>query len=266
MGISKEQRQKQIAERLGELKISNEGCLMLIVQYNNVHDIMVEFQDEYKAKIHTNYNAFLNGQVKNPYHPSIYGVGMIGLKYIVSINCKHTKEYIVWNNMLKRCFDEKYKLKHSTYKGVTCCKEWLLFENFYEWLHSQKNFEKWLNEGKWDLDKDILNKGNKFYSPENCCLIPNNINKLFTKSNIVRGDLPIGVSKIGNKFQAACLNQFTNKKEYLGIYNTPEEAFYAYKQYKENLIKEIAKVEYGKGNITIDCYEAMIDYIVEIND
>lgn len=239
---------------------------MMIIKYNNVHDIIVEFQDEYKTKIHTNYNAFLKGQVKNPYYSSIYGIGMVGVKYPTSINCKHTKEYMAWNNMLKRCFDEKYKEKHMTYKEVTCCKEWLLFENFYEWLHEQENFDKWLNGYRWDIDKDIFAKGNKVYSPSVCCLIPNNINKLFTKSDIVRGNFPIGVSKVGNKFQAVCLNQLTNKKEYLGIYDTPEEAFYAYKQYKENLIKKIAKIEYDKGNIIKDCYEAMINYVVEIDD
>lgn len=266
MSVSKEQRQKQISERLGELKVSNEGSLMMIIKYNTVHDIVVEFQDEYKAQTHTNYGAFLKGQVKNPYHASIYGVGMIGSKYPVSINRKHTKEYVTWNNMLKRCFDKKYKERQPSYKDVTCCEEWLNYENFYEWLHSQENFEIWLNENKWDLDKDILVKGNKTYSPDACCLIPNNINKLFTKSDVIRGDLPVGVNRIGNKFQATCLNQLINKREYLGLYDTPEDAFNAYKQYKEILIKKIAKIEYKRGHITKRCYDAMINYIVDIND
>lgn len=37
------------------------------------------------------------------------------------------------------------------------------------------------------LDKDILNKGNKVYCPENCIFVPRRINNLFTKSNRVRG-------------------------------------------------------------------------------
>lgn len=266
LSVTKECRKKQIAERLGEFKINNEGCLMTIVEYNNIHNIIVEFQDNHKSKIHTNYEAFLKGQVKNPYHTSVYGVGVIGIKYPVSINRKHTKEYITWNNMLKRCFDKEYKNKHSTYKNATCCNEWLYYENFYEWLHSQENFEKWLNGSKWDLDKDILVKNNKIYSPNLCCLIPNNINKLFTKSNITRGILPIGVNRVRNKFQSSYLNQFTGKKEYLGLYNTPEEAFQVYKEHKEKLIKNIAKIEYNKGNIIKSCYNAMINYVVEIND
>ena len=95
--------------------------------------------------------------------------------------------------MINRCFYEKIKEEHPTYKNVTCSEEWLLFENFYEWLHLQENFDKWYNEDKWCLDKDILVKGNKIYSPKTCCLVPQNVNTLFTKKNANRGKLPIGV-------------------------------------------------------------------------
>lgn len=266
MSKKREEIIQQRKERLGEIKLNKEGCLMKIIEYNNVHDIIVEFQDDYRYTVHTNYNAFLKGNVKNYYFNSIYGIGRIGSKYKISSNRIYTKEYVTWNNMLRRCYDEEYKDKHETYKSVICCAEWLLYENFYEWLHSQENFDKWLNEEGWALDKDILVKGNKIYSPETCYLIPNYINKLFTKSDRKRGDLPIGVSRKNNKFQSSCLNPFTKKQEYLGIYNTSEEAFYVYKKYKEEIIKQLAHFEYSKNNINSACYEAMINYIVEIDD
>ena len=31
----------------------------------------------------------------------------------------------------------------------------------------------------WELDKDILEKGNKTYSPETCCFVPRVINSLY---------------------------------------------------------------------------------------
>ena len=43
-------------------------------------------------------------------------------------------------------------------------------------------------------------------------------------------------------------------------------AFLAYKKAKESYIKQVAKEEYDKGNITKTCYEAMINYEVEITD
>lgn len=52
----------------------------------------------------------------------------------------------------------------------------------------------------------------------------------------------------------------------IGIYTTVEEAFEAYKKYKEKLIKEIADIEYKKGTITKECKNAMYRYTVEIND
>lgn len=254
-------------EKLYEERLNNQGCLMRIVEYIDSSDIVIEFQDKYKARITSQYSHFKRGQVKNPYYNSVFGVGMIGVKYPISINGKHTKEYNTWKGLLERCFDEKYKKKRPTYKNVTCCDEWLLFENFYEWLHSQENFEKWSNSDRWAIDKDILVKGNNIYSSETCCLVPINVNSLFTKHNATRGSLPIGVIENWKKFRSYCTNPFTNKIEHLGTFNTSEDAFYlGYKPYKEDLIKQVAKEEFDKGNITKKCYEAMMNYEVEITD
>lgn len=247
--------------RIGETKCNIHGDLMRIVEYNTNKDIIVEFQDDYKARVHTRYKFFSDGTVRNPYGKNMYGVAIVGNKY-----SSHTKEYEVWNNILVRCFDEKYKEKYPTYQNVTCCEEWLLFENFYEWLHSQPNFEKWLNGKRWDVDKDIIIKGNKVYSPDNCCLVPNNVNKLFSKNDSCRGNLPIGVCIKNGLFYVSCSNPFTRKTEFLGYSNTPEQGFLIYKKKKESHIKQVAEKEYQMGNITKQCYEAMLNYEVEITD
>lgn len=252
-------------ERLGEERLNNYGCLMRITKYNNSSDMFVEFQDEYRAVVHAAYRDFKDGNVKNPYSPNVYG-GKIGIKYPSKLNGKMTKEYNVWIDMLQRCFRKEWKNKNPTYKDVTCCKEWLLYENFYEWLHSQENFDKWSSGEKWALDKDILIKGNKMYSPETCCLVPCIVNGLFTKSNAARGDLPIGVSRFRDRFQAQCKDPFINKTKHLGLYPTSMQAFQVYKEYKEKIIKQVAEIEYKAKNITKQCYESMMNYIVEITD
>lgn len=254
-------------ERLGLEKLNNQGCLMKIIEYNGANDIVVEFQDEYKYKKCTRWEVFQNGEVKNDYFPQLYEVGIVGNKYSSKINNKTIKEYYTWHAMLSRCYNKKVKEKQPTYKDVTCCEEWLLYENFYEWLHSQENFDKWYNLERSALDKDIILKGNKVYSPENCCLVPYNINALFTKRQINRGDSPIGVMyhKRDKIYEVNC-NNGIGEQIYLGRYKTQEEAFYVYKEYKENLIKQLAQEEYDKGNITKKCYEAMMNYIVEITD
>lgn len=254
--------------RLGEERLNNQGCLMKIIEYNNVEDIVVEFQDEYKAKLHTKYGNFKRGIAKNPYYKSVYNIAMIGIKYPTSINGNNTKEYCAWTNIIKRCHDKKFKQAHPTYKDVTCCSDWLCYENFCDWLYKQENFDKWLNGDRWEVDKDILYKKNIVYSPDTCCLVPHNVNSLFVKSNKLRGDLPIGVIRQSGKFAAYCKNYLIDKRyhKFLGIHETIEEAFNAYKQYKENLIKQVAEIEYKIGNITEKCYQAMLNYAVEIDD
>lgn len=256
----------KINNRLGAENINRFGCLMKIVEYNSAQNIVVEFQDKYKGKVHTDYKRFQDGAVKNPYLPNVFGVGMIGTKYKSKENGKNIKEYETWHGVLERSYSNNLKQIRPTYKNITCCDEWLLYENFYEWIHSQENFDKWLNGKRWAIDKDILIKGNKIYSPETCCLVPMKVNALFIKSDSARGELPIGVRKHYKKFRASCRNPFTNKEEILGDFLTVSDAFNMYKQYKENIIQQIAKEEFANGNITEACYIAMTNYKVEITD
>lgn len=253
--------------KLYEEKLNNQGSLMKIIEYNGQSDITVEFQDEYRARVHTNYGNFRRGIVKNPYLPTVFGVGIIGTKYQVSINCVHTKEYTTWKSLLKRCYDHKTKERQPYYKDIKCCEEWLNFEFFCDWLHSQSNFDKWLSGSRWALDKDILSKRNKLYSPDTCCLVPQNVNCLFLRRESQRGKYPIGVRyKNNDGFVASCHNPFTDRNETIGNYSTSNSAFNAYKIYKEDIIKKVAEIEYENKNITKECYDAMMNYIVEIDD
>ena len=264
-------------DRTGETNISNEGCVMQIVEYNNALDIVIEFQDEHKYRLRTRYGRFKNGECKNPFYPSVFGHGYLGVDK--EGNVPKTKEfkdgknvptwkYIKWHKMLIRCFDNKYKEKEPTYKNVTCCNRWLCFANFLEDFEILKQEYNWNENEKLNLDKDILHKGNKIYGLENCVLVPQWINKLFTKCDASRGDCPIGVSyhKRAKKYEAKC--SINGKQTRLGYYNTIEEAFNAYKIAKKQEIKRIADDCVSKGYITQDSrlYNAMINYQVKITD
>ena len=170
--------------------------------------------------------------------------------------------------MLKRCCDEEYISREPTYNGCTVSSEWLYYDNFYKWVTTQKNYQKWKNGQRWSIDKDIKYKGNKIYSSDTCFLVPQNVNGLFTNRKLHRGALPIGVDYLKklDKFRASCMNPFTGKQEHIGVYENTDEAFYAYKQYKENIIKQVAEHEYLNGNITFECMNAMLKYNIEIND
>ena len=267
----------QKIDRTGEVGVSNEGCVMKIVEYNNNYDVIIEFQDEHKYRVHTQYVNFQKGQCKNPFFASVFGHGYLGIdkegnvpktKEFKDGKWVQTWEYNKWKNMLQRCFDNKYKEKEPTYKNVTCCERWLCFVNFLEDLEALKKEYNWSNDEKLNLDKDILHKDNKVYSLENCVLVPDYINFLFTKNDVKRGVYPIGVSyhKGAKKYQARC--RINGKLIGLGLYNTPEEAFSAYKIAKEQEIKRVANECILKGYITQESrlYNSMMGYQVKIDD
>jgi hypothetical protein len=259
-------------QRLGATGYNKQGCLMKIVEYNSADDVIVEFQDEYKYRTKIAWSKFKNGSAHNYYASNQYG-GITGNKYPISKNSIHTKEYKTWMSILLRCFDKKYKQRRPKYQNVTCCEEWLYYPNFYEWIHKQENFEVWLNADKFTfaLDKDILIKGNKVYGPDTCCLVPTYVNSLFaTTAKRSNGDnnIPLGVvyqTKCTNKHYRAEIKQGEHMI-YSQSYETPQEAFQAYKQHKEAYIKQVAQEEYNKGTISKKCYEAMMKWEVEIED
>ena len=118
--------------------------------------------------------------------------------------------------------------------------------------------KKYISKEGFHLDKDILIKGNKIYSFKTCCFVPVEINSLLTKTNSKRGNLPIGVSKSGNKYKARLNSNL------LGTFDTSKEAFKVYKVAKEKHIKEVAEI--WKSQITKQVYKALLKYKVEIID
>ncbi len=190
----------------------------------------------------------------------VYGVGVndwVGFTYIGG---NPIKEYQLWVNMLKRCFDDKIKQEYPTYQGVTCSKEWLSMTKFIEDVSQMRGYVL----SGWELDKDILQKGNKLYSKDTCCFVPLEVNILLTKCDKARGEYPVGVyfDKHAGKFMAK-LN-INGKRKFLGRFTSPIEAFQAYKVAKEAYIKVVA--EKWKDQLDERVYQALLDYTVSIDD
>lgn len=197
---------------------------------------------------------------------SVYNVGFIGEgKHQVSEKGEYTYKYKVWSSMMQRAYSQSFKNRHPTYEKCKVSHEWHNFQLFGDWF--DENYYE-IEENKSVLDKDILIKNNKLYSSENTLFVPDFINKLFPSNKARRGNYPIGVSfnKKCQMFQVRCNNSLKGKKKYvhLGSYNCPMEAFEVYKEYKENLIKEVAN-KY-KSNIPIKLYDALLAYKIEVND
>ena len=249
--------------RVGEKHITNEGCEIEIIEYISAANITIRFKSGIILNNRT-YQNIKKGQIKNPNIKNIcevgyFGVGRYGTK-------QHRKLYVVWTNMIRRCYDEEVREKCPTYKDVTVCEEWHNFQNFAEWCYSQKFFNVTdFNGEPYELDKDILVRGNKTYSPETCCFVPKAINNLFKFSNRQNKKNPLGVyfKKSLNKYGASYKDS-EGKHRHIGYFNNQIDAFSAYKVVKESTIKDVA-VKY-KDFIDQRTYEAMVGWEVTLKD
>jgi len=195
----------------------------------------------------------------------VCGIGFKGMVYPSKADGKTLKEYTLWLDMLKRC-TEKFQSKYPTYAGTTCSENFKSYTFFYEWCNKQKGFNLKDDNGKtWQLDKDLLVKGNKSYSEDTCIFIPQRVNLLLTKSNSIRGDNPIGVYRNSKRkmFTAKC-KEGNGFSVYLGNFATAFDAFLCYKLHKEALIRQVA--EQYKSQIDQRAYKTLLSYCVEIND
>lgn len=191
----------------------------------------------------------------------VYGRGIYekGL-HLGSIGGVQTREYLTWKQMLGRCYCTPYLNLYPSYKGCEVSENFKNFQFFAEWCNQQIGFG---NKG-WQLDKDILVRGNKLYSETTCCFVPKEINNLFTLSGAKRGEYLIGVSfnrKVG-KYQSSI--KIDGRHIKLGYFHSEEDAFLCYKKAKESRIKDLA--EKYKQEINPMTYQSLIGWGVDVQD
>jgi hypothetical protein len=161
----------------------------------------------------------------------IEGIGVNDVDLPVDIDGARCPFYSAWKSMISRCYSADSLAKHPSYLDCFVCDEWLLFSNFKQWMMSQD----W--KGK-ELDKDILNAGNRIYSPENCIFVSKHVNRLLNDHRRGRGDLPLGVTKHKNKFRARC--KVENRIASLGCFLVLQDAVNAYNKFKSEEIRRVA--------------------------
>ena len=251
--------------------INYKDCVGEVCKSLNSGDFKIlKYNDSYNVEIHflkTGYETVArlghikSGNVRDPYSPSVYGVGVTGTKYPITVNGVNTKEYDLWKEMLRRCYSNSLKKRYPTYIDCEVSDKFKSYEYFYEWCYKQVGFG---NEG-WHLDKDLLAKGNMVYSADSCIFIPREINSLLTRREALRGKHLIGVYLCNTKKAfVAQVNKNKGKRENLGSFNTELEAFNAYEKAKESFVKEQANK--FKSQIDERAYYALINYQVEITD
>lgn len=232
-----------------------QGLTCTVIEYINSAKIKVEYEDGY-----TQYRS--STRLRGAFHKG--GKGANGSRNIIGskIRVPKVNQNLRFKHsaLLRRLLSENAKAKNSSYQGVIISDDWLDFDSFLSWAEKQIGHE----HKDWHIEKDILVKGNKKYSSETCCFVPLRVNILFTSRSSERGECPIGVhlEKKTGKYIASCRDG--KQKVKLGRYDTPEDAFYAYKSFKEKVIKSVAD-EY-RDVIDPKVYSALVNYSVDITD
>ena len=173
-----------------------------------------------------NYNPEGNDMKDNTKRPTVEGVGVNDLQ-----SPKDCPYYDRWKKMLKRCYSGNW----PSYEDCAVCDEWLTFSNFKSWMEKQD----WKNK---ELDKDIIEPGCRVYSPDSCCFVPPDINRLLLhiKPNAKTGDLPVGVLEVENGRYRARI-RIDKKKVCLGRYDTEAAAGHVYRMARAKYLRSIAE-------------------------
>lgn len=246
---------------VGDIFKTNEGGSVTVIEVIMPSKLVVKFNCPYEHKRVVSRHHLINGVVKNPYRPSNYGVGFIGsgLHKLKGSDGKPARCSTMWRNMLKRCYNNSSLSASPSYVGCTVHPDWHNYQVFSEWYYSQE----FKGEG-YELDKDILVRENKVYSPETCAIIPEDINRLLFKKDKSRGEYMAGVARRPSGRALCYMSCVTknNKSCHLGSFATELEAHQAYVIAKEAYVKEVAekykhsmdrKVYYALMNWRVNC-------------
>ena len=242
--------------KIGEIRYNKFGTPMRIVDFTRHDDVTIEFLDLHNMKKKTTYSNFKNGGIKNPYDRTIRGIGYLGEgEYMTNQSLHERRAFGIWCGMIDRVYNEEKRSKYETYSDCIICDEWQNYQIFREWY--DKEFYQ-VGTERMHIDKDILYKNNRVYSPQTCLLVPQRINMLFMhKPN--KYNLPNGIKPTcGGKYEA----RYNHK--YLGVFNTVEEAAIAHDKEKKKAVIEIAN-EY-KYKIPDKVYQALINWIPDYID
>jgi len=222
--------------KAGDVFDTNDGGSLTVIERISHQKVVIEHNDSYAHRAVANSTSIQRGSVKNPYQPSVYGVGFLGVgDFIKSTNRVLSPAYRAWVDMMDRCYSEKKHKTSPTYKNCDVHSDWHNFQVFAQWYTASDFYDM-----GYELDKDLLKEGNKTYSEDNCVLLPRQINSLLLKCDSKRGKYPIGVSSKEKDSKFYTNLQINGRTKYIGMFDCPNDAHKAYVKAKEDYVKDKA--------------------------
>lgn len=231
--------------KVGDVLDTEYGCVE-VLSYRSYKDISIKFLSTGYIKRVSAYHL-RSGKVRDPYHPSIYGVGYFGEGLYTSRDNKlKNKYYSIWEGMMSRCYNTNNS-KYNSYGGVGVIvhPDWHNLQTFGKW------FDENYREGQ-ELEKDILYSGNKVYSACTCCFVPPDINRVILRKSTKykKSKLPLGVSLTSSGKYYACFG-IKGKTKDLGRYSREDIAHAVYIVNKQSYINSLVAYFYDKGELDV---------------
>lgn len=220
-----------------------------VLKYEDCKSVTIRFEN---TGYITKYSAsqIKSGDLKDPLAPSMFGVGYLGVGEYSHTNNKVA--YFRWAHMLRRCTSDDLSL-FRTYQDKEVHERWHNFQNFAEWAERQPGF--YVTDPVWQLDKDLLVKGNKVYGPDTCCFIPARLNTMIGRSDDVQGYFDSKNNDYGFGYND------TDGTNYKRRFKNQEEGKLWYKENRERVTKEVA--DQYKNVLDSRVYKAL--YLWQVN-
>lgn len=136
------------------------------VSYYNV----VFLVSGYRTKACSSHIRGVGGtHVTDHFYPTYAGVGAIGY----GKRSEHPYLYKAWSGMIDRCYNpNNHAYKNYGAKGIVVCERWKRFDYFLEDVPYLPGYNKEeVESGKLCIDKDIIDRSKKIYSPETCSFV-----------------------------------------------------------------------------------------------
>lgn len=171
-----------VKNRIG-LKITNGIGLAMQVIEQRPEYVKIRF-DISRSERWVKTDLFMNGEVKDFFHRSVFNIGFLGNHDTKDEN--HQKAYRTWKEMLRRCYTDKYHDSNVfCYISVEVDERWHCYANFQQDIKQIEGYNKWLSDNTWDLDKDAMSGKIKLYSKDTCIFVSHSDNVSLRKVGVL---------------------------------------------------------------------------------
>ena len=227
--------------KVGDLRRNNYGCLYTVIRIRDSYNATIRYLDKFSHEQTLALRSARLGITRNPYAPTLAGVGYIGSgKYMSSVSRgTYTREYMLWAGLIRKYYDrKKVDITQSKY-NKNVCPEWHNFQTFADWVVSLGYYDDQL----FSLNTTLLADESNVIGPDTTCFIPDVLvgHLVRTKPRRV-STLPMGIilpTRCARYLvQIKCYGKSQPIAKCVDIF----EAISIHKHAKEEHVKEVANL------------------------